>query len=423
MSRFALIVLVLIGASYLTLRRRRVDAFTVAFFSSAMYFLPGLVGYTLSPVTPTSPVKLPIRMVDEAAFIMALVVGAILLGALAWDTWRGPRSRQDVWRIEDASLAPVLALTVGVLGVALTWLESGGAAFAADKRVVIAVVGRGHLVWEMGAILAATLATTYRRNGVLIGAFLLLLLDMYIGFRFAFAIAFISCVWLRLDTGYPMRLRDIPPRLVAMVLLGGLAIISYQNLKDPVRKGDWVEIGARVSDPLWYLNGIMTSEPFTTQTVLNEVVRNDFRTGNDHLMASSQHLIVFAPALGAEAARFNEQFQRQLFPSVDHGLANNIWAQMWSAGGLPLLVVFVAFYVAILALGSRLMCVRDPAIRALVATFWVFWCFYMHRNELLTQVGYQKQVLLTWAACVIGAILVAAAAVEARASKGMAGAG
>jgi hypothetical protein len=405
-----LIVIFFVGFAYFTGKLRRIDAFTVAYFSASLYFLPGLVGYTLSPVTPVSPIKLPMPVESEATAIMATVLGAIVFGGILWDEYEARRpAAKLVWRLEDARLAAEVALLMALCGVVLAWAETGGAVFATDKRIVIASVGRGHLAWEIGAILAAAFAITHGKKGVLVGAFALLLLDMYIGFRFAFACAFIACFWLQMDAGKATRLSDLSARTVALVILGGLAIISYQNLKEPVREGNWSEVGSRLSDPLWYFQGIMTSEPFTTQTVLNEVVRKDFRTGTDHLTSASHHLIVFAPSLGAEAARFNDQYQPALFPAVDHGLANNIWAQFWSAGGWPLLLAFTSVYVALLAGGSRAMQTTDPALRALWAVFFAFWCFYIHRNELLTQLGFQKQTLLAWAACTIAAVMLGSA--------------
>ena len=58
--QLALIALAVAGSAYFILRTRAIDFLTVGWFSAVMYFLPGLVGYTLSPVTPTSPIKLPV---------------------------------------------------------------------------------------------------------------------------------------------------------------------------------------------------------------------------------------------------------------------------------------------------------------------------------------------------------------------------
>jgi hypothetical protein len=235
-----------------------------------------------------------------------------------------------------------------------------------------------------------------------------------LGTLLAFAITFVGLMTMVLSRFGPVRLKDTPGKYWLAAALGGLFIISYQNLKEPLRGGDWQEIGRRLGSVQWYLSGIVTSEPFTTQTILNEIVRRDFTTGTDHLWSASQHLILFAPELGAEAQRFNELYQPALFPTVDHGLADNIWAQMWSAGGWTLLVAFALVHAGMLALGSRCLSVRDPAVFAGVVLFFSYWSFYLHRNELLVQVGFQKQVLLTWAASVLASMLFSAAVLAAR---------
>lgn len=402
--RWVLVAIVAVGSLYFMLKRRPADAYTIAFFSAVLYFLPGIVGFTLSPVTPASPVKLPMEVVPEAQAIMATVLGSILAFAALYDALIGsPKSHS--WRLEDSALSTTIALGLSCVGVALAWYESDGAVFSPDKRVVIGAVGSGHVLWEMCASMAAVLAFAHRQWRLLLVATALLMLDVYVGFRFAFAISFVACAWLWLVDRGPGRLASLPARYLFFLFLGGVFIFSYQNLKEPIRNADWAEAGNRLANPLWYLQGVMTSEPFTTQTVLNEVVRNDFKSGTDHLWSATQHLFVFTPALGAEASRFNDQYQPALFPAVDHGLANNIWAQMWSAGGWPLLVAFVAVYVATLGLGSRLVAAGDPAIRGGAALFMAYWAFYIHRNELLVQVGLQKQMLLVWVLCVVAGIV------------------
>lgn len=398
------IVIALAGGGYLLAVRRRPDAFTVAFFSAVIYFLPAIAGYTLSPTSPRSPVKLPVAIEPEAMLIMAAVTGIIVLATLAWDRLDGARSA-PAWVLEDSGLGAWIALALATVGVAGTFLESGGAAFTADKREVIELVGRGHLLWQMGATLGTVLAYVRRQRLAALVGWALLALDMWIGFRYAFATTFIAIGLLWLSRSGPVRLGAIRLRYVAVILAGGLFLISFQNLKEPLRAGDWAEIQERLGNPLWYVNGILTSEPFTTQTVLNEIVRNDFHTGSEHLVAASYHLILFAPALGEDAVRFNKVYQPALFPLVDHGLANNIWAQMWSAGGWPLLLAFTLVFVVVLGVWSRLLRSPDPAVRSYAAIAAAYWAFYLHRNELMGVVGSQKQLLLVTIACIALAIL------------------
>jgi len=261
-------------------------------------------------------------------------------------------------------------------------------------------------MWQMGASLATVLAFKYRQHFVLLAGAVLLVLDMWIGFRYAFAISLVTTLWMWLHRAQPYRLASVRLHYLAVVLLGALLIMSYQNLKEPVRTGDWTEVGHRLSNPLWYINGILTSEPFTTQTVMNEIVRRDFRTGTEHLWVATQHLILFSPSLDAESVRFSEIYQPALFPIVDHPLANNIWAQMWSAGGWPLLIVFLGVFVTVLAAGSWLIRSPDPGVQVGALLFFAFWAFYIHRNELLVQVGIEKQVALVWGLCTVGGILI-----------------
>ncbi len=411
-----LLAVFIAGACYFTLVPRYLDAFTVAFFSAAIYFLPGLVGYTLSPATPDMPIKLPVEMDPEAIGIMIAVLTSIVLGGVAWDqasrNWGAPG-----WRLEEARPASSIALLLALAGLLMDSVESGGAIFAPDKRVVIDVVGRGHIIWEMGASVAAVLAFRYRQRGTLLIAAVLLLLDMWIGFRYAFALTLVTIMWMWLQRQRPFRLAAMRMKYLLIVLLGGLVIISYQNLKEPVRTGDWTEVVRRTTSPLWYFNGILTSEPFTTQTVMNEIVRRDFRTGSEHLWAATQHLLLFSPSLDAETVRFNDLYQPALFPIVDHGLANNIWAQMWSAGGWPALCVFLVVFVSFLGLGSWLIRSPDPGLQAGATLLFAYWAFYIHRNELLVQVGFEKQILLVWALCTVGGILVCRA-VRTRSAAG-----
>jgi hypothetical protein len=400
-----LIITFIVGSLYFIGSRRMLDTFTVAFFSCGLYFLPGLVGYTLTPVTPERPFKTPVELAPEAIGIMFFVMVSVVVSAFLWDRFevrRGPPR----WRIQGTPLVAHAALLIGVLGFIWAVLETGSVLFDPNKALVMTVVGRGHLVWEMGAAMGAVFAYTFRRWWILWACTALLLVDAWVGFRYAFAMAFIAIAWLALFRDRAFRLSSTPKKYVVGVLLGGLAIISYQNLKGPIRLNDWAEVGRRLSNPVWYASGIMTSEPFTTQTVLNEIVRNDFRTSTDHLWAASMHLIVFSPQLGAEEVRFNDLHQKTLFPTVDHGLADNIWGQFWSATGWTGLSIFVVIYNIVLAIGARALRCRDPTIRSLVVLSFAYWSFYIHRNELQVQIGYEKQVFLIWLACVVSAVLV-----------------
>ena len=211
---------------------------------------------------------------------MCIVLAAIFLVAICYDAAQARRTvAPGRWHLQGGRTACDILFWTALAGMVLTWVESGGAAFAADKRIVITAVGRWHVLWEMAASLGALLAFAFDSKVLLAGCLALIAVDMYIGFRYAFAITFIGLMTMVLSRFGPVRLKDTPGKYWLAGALGALFIISYQNLKEPLRAGDSPEIGRRLGSVQWYLSGIVTSEPFTTQTILNEIVRRDFTTG------------------------------------------------------------------------------------------------------------------------------------------------
>jgi hypothetical protein len=116
--------------------------------------------------------------------------------------------------------------------------------------------------------------------------------------------------------------------------------------------------------------------------------------------------IFFAPSFGADLTAFNDYFQARLFPEVvDMGMANNIWAEMWSTGRWPLLALFIAFDVLLLACMSALLRIDNVEVRAALAVPCVAWAFYLHRNDLFEETNILKRLLLIGATCIVLAML------------------
>jgi hypothetical protein len=177
-----------------------------------------------------------------------------------------------------------------------------------------------------------------------------------------------------------------------------------------VKAGLWGVVWEYFGDENAFLFMLTRSEPFLVQQTLNEVVANNFKTGAEHITSGLYQFLLLAPELGAENVTFNEIFQPALFPEVGYGLAANIWAQMWSAGGWPLLVVFTLIFNLIIAIGNSTLMARSLVVRAGFAPIFCYWAFYIHRNELTYQLALEKRhLLLLGVAIVIAAILRAAA--------------
>jgi hypothetical protein len=142
------------------------------------------------------------------------------------------------------------------------------------------------------------------------------------------------------------------------------------------------------------IDSIIQSEPFATQSILNEIVIRHYSVGVDHLAGVGYSVIPFATDFGAPITSFNELFQPALFPQIQGwAIANNIWGEMLSSAGWPLLCAFILLFVGLAAWGGQLLSGPNPEICASVAMLFSTWAFYVHRNDLAFQVTLERRTL------------------------------
>jgi hypothetical protein len=67
---------------------------------------------------------------------------------------------------------------------------------------------------------------------------------------------------------------------------------------------------------------------------------------------------------------------------------------MWSAGGWPLLLVFIVVFNIVLLAGNAALRMRSSFLRPALVPIFVYWAFYIHRNDLNYIVNLEKRVLL-----------------------------
>jgi hypothetical protein len=130
-----------------------------------------------------------------------------------------------------------------------------------------------------------------------------------------------------------------------------------------------------------YINGIVKSEPFITQLILNEVISKNFHIGIAHY-SDLIYQLMFTPSKFKEHPNFNELFQPALFPNIDYGMAYNFWAEGLASGGL-----FLVFFLSLIYC-SGILCLNliyqmvDNSLKSITIIMGIYWCFYIHRNSM-----------------------------------------
>lgn len=411
MMRVAFIVLLVIGASYFGFKRRRFDFFSVGFASAVIYFMPGIFGFTQYPGFLVPLEEHPLYWMTYV--VMMMVVAAIVIGAFVYDivSHRVHHRGIDV----DFEGAGTVALILGGVGMVLSVWTLGATLFDPEKTELLVSSSRWMIFWELGASLAAVFLIARKRYFLASLAAPLLLFDLYVGFRVSFVMTLIAVAALVLnDSG---RARFAVKRF--RIALGGVMVFAffliYKAVYVAIKLNAWDYLRDRFRSADLYISSVTRSEPFTTQTILNEVLVSNFHVGMWHFGSLLLQFVFFAPALGAKDVSFNDLFQHVLFPQVyGWGMANNIWAEMWSSGGWVLLTLFIGFYVAMLWLGSEMLRVRTPELRAFAALFFSYWTFYIHRNDLAFEVNLLKRVTVVGSFCLLCAAVLSAIARRAR---------
>lgn len=394
------IFIAILGLLYFGIVKRRFDFFSLAYLSACIYFLPGFFGYALEPRTPNISIRQVSLLVNETYLVMSTVLIAITFGGIFYDL--KPKKYKSRFKLKNTHYTTWIAFTIAIFGFFASLVTIGlENLLNPDKSTLISQLNRWHLIWTVGASIATILSFLEKRWLIFIGCIVLLLFDLYIGFRHSLAITLLSLfsLWSH-DQGRQRIVQN------SKAILGGLAIaftlFIYKFLYVAIKRGNWHLVGERLSDLDFYEKAITQSEPFTTQVILNSVIQNNLHVGINHFKNLVYQLTFFSNNLGTNSvASFNDLFQPILFPTAISGMANNIWAEMWSSGGWLLLLAFIIVFVIILFFGSYYLGNSDPVVKGGLTSAMTYWAFYIHRNDLMYQITLEKRVIVFWCIFVI----------------------
>lgn len=399
------VLLSLCGLAYFVLRRRRFDGFTLAYLSALIYFMPAYFGFTAYHVGSTW-IRVPMHAGTYA--VMELVIVSILIGGGVYDFL--PRLRS----LNFSSRTPLIgaqwiSFVIAAIAGFITLILAGQALFStsSDKATMLGSLGHFYTVFAFAIIFGGCIAFERRAKWSFAVFVALLLFTVYLGFRLELAITAIAIVilWLGRTKGAGLRIISMWKSALPLAALAYFFFLIKQ-LGFQIKILNWHMVYRLLLTPDTYTNAIVQSEPFGTENILNVAISSDFYTGAQYLWG--QLSVMFRLFGNAQSVTsFNDLFQHALFPSVvDYGMANNIWAQLWSAGGWGFLIVGCIFWNITLGLGSWLLRSRDALVRIAAAIGLTIVAFYIHRNDLLYEIILVKRVFMIFlAVLVIGYML------------------
>lgn len=380
--------------------RRRYDIFSVAAVSAAIYFIPGLWGVDLRG-TPLEPQ------------VYAAMIGVLL--ALGTYTLLGDRVGLG-FGIHLAFAAPATLLNVFAvvaLGIFVFILAAYGPAFTFGDKGGVPFPGWVYVFWRVTASLFLLLAFVMRSRWLWVAV--PLITSLYLGGDRtgpAMAALAVAIAWMTGKQPGPFWrtvLRGSPVLLfVGVLMLFGDYVFTGIRLWV---MGAGVDELRQVARQLEWSTVLRTSEPFVTQMILNEIVRQSFYVGPAHLVGVFYQIWPSPSAFGYPSGIFNELFQPVLFPEsrsaiANWGVAYSYWGEALATGGWAMYGVFLTVFLSGLSLLDRLIRSPSAPVSAVGALLGAYWAFYIQRNSLANILTYERHILYLALICAAAALLI-----------------
>lgn len=385
------------GLAYVLVAYRRINVFAIAYCGCCVYFTPGVVGWVTDPsqLRSESLAARSVPLTESTYAAMAVVLISTLLFTVLYDRLGQPERPCHSFQDASGVMIGYAALGLTLIGFVLSYLSSGRSLFALDKSDVLASLTRWHILATSASCVAAGFLFRARRLNASLLLSAAIAFDVFIGMRSTVVMVILIYILLSFRDMPRQRLLIAQPSWIALCGSIGIVVISYKQIYGFVKQGQLSVAIGHVLDVNEIVDGLRLAEPFVTEAILNEVLRRDIRVGPLHVLDQFlQSFTLFGRDLGLADNSFNQLVVKGLFGPIDFGLANNIWAQMYSAGGFGFLFAFVIVWNLQNWIFATAIDRGTPFWSKAAAIMAPWWIFYIHRNDLAYTLNLEKRQML-----------------------------
>lgn len=387
MAEVAFYLSTVVTSGYFLLKKRPVDALTLFYASTLLYFSPLIIG-----IRADFPGAVVPQTYFGAFWVGAWLMFATLYVVVIHDS-RLKNQRFPMPSSSDTnSLAHrilVLLVFIALLAFVFDLIENPRSILTGgvQKRDLLDNQSGFYNIWIYAAVLGTASAALARNWWSLALFFTLLLFDLIVNvMRVHVIIASISTLVILLNSVGPLRLVKYW-RLALFMLPLILVLVNFKYVIRPAIAGDWGLVAEKMISFDHLIYALSHSEFTNHIEILNRVLYFDYQVD---VLSFLSNAITAIPGMGFFAdfgtVRYHSGFSPALFPTMRPGvIASSVWAQMFSTGGSFAVFMFGLGLLTMLAfLSSRLSyrtsCAAPSVI--LVSALIPLLAFYVHRNDV-----------------------------------------
>jgi len=379
----------IIGALYFLLKKRKFDFFSIGYFSSFLYFLPGF----FDRVSFTSNfVRYEEKMIDETYYVFNIVLSSIVISAILFDSFKLNRNKQIVKTSKDY-FAGEICLILALCSLIILIRTAGFELLNPNKLYLMSKLDRWMMLLNYSSSFAFIILYYNKQRILFVLALLTQISILIIGFRFPLVISIIGAFCINFMGKEPFRLIKFKKYFIYAIFFTIFTLLIKRFLV-AIKMWDVDLIISLANDSDYLLTAFTNAEPFETQSILNKVIQTNFEVPLDHLDQFLAFFLFESSYFDIEIRSFNSYFQSVLFPGVRFGMASNIWAQFYALGGWVGLLLFVIIFNFVIIVLNNLVINKTRIFSVVFILAGIYWSFYMQRNDLAYILSTQKKIFL-----------------------------
>lgn len=396
MEIFVLYTIMICGALYQIIFRKKSDFLTISFFGMILYFSPGLIGYVNNPYYPKLLPSVPMLSETYYVFFIALFFN------LAFSVISDFRSKEECGRNYNFIISSKMSNLISailIITFVMSFIESGKDLFSPDKSIVLESRGRALALFSVVAQISFFIGVVKPDKIITPLSIIFMALLVYIGFRSYFAITIIAIISRFI---FNRSIRSLfNPFFASTVIALGLFILFYKQFYIFIKLGRFDLAADRLnSDGLLY-TALFSSEPFMVQFTLNEVIKLGYTEPLSKIIVAPLLLIPgLTQIVGISSDALNFDFQTKIMPILSFGAGSNIYAHWYATSAWLGIIIFSVIHNIVLIWLSSLTKRLNGIFSATIFLIGSFLSFYIIRNDMFYTMSVIERYL------VVGIILV-----------------
>lgn len=391
--RIIFIIISLVLFYYYFVYRNKLDIFTLAFLCCEFYFMPGWFGFTTRVYDDRT--REFVKCSDTLYYVFLITIIFLFIFTLISDKKLVLPQIESSKNIDITLMTNICSFILIVILI-LFITVNGEDVFGKSKLEYIGDIGVIYQILRYLIPIVFLFAVINKNIIAYLTSSVGIIIDLYMSNRTVSLICIVIFVLFYIYNNDKKHIYTYKKYLI-IILLICISFLVFERIIEPIQKKDWTEVNRRIANVDTYVDSIIVSEPFVTQTILEEVIQKNYKVKENTITSYFYK----------NRSTFNDNFQSDLFPKITrYKMAENIWAEAYANYDfLGILIMSFIYSLNIFILNILILKLKNSIYTPYIYILSANWIFFLHRGSVVNQLTRQKNILLVFGSCLLAAYI------------------